>query len=209
MEVLARARAYTAAVPGAISRQRGHDQTFGLANALTWGFGLDDDTTLELMLEWNPTCQPPWKERDLRRKISESRKASHQKPFGYLLTGGDRPHIRACGRALQVAPPAETAVWKLNRRPAVESKPTATEHIKSPNGASSQPTPSVETMVKPPPLLVVLGCKIGRPPEIQMSDADWHALEASGLAEEPLVQFAAWMFGPSCTVLEETGRADT
>ena len=225
VEVLDRARAYTAAVPGAISGSRGHDQTFALANALTWGFSLDEQTALGLMLEWNAGCQPAWKERDLRHKIRESQKASHQKPFGYLLTAGERPQTF---RAPQIAPPAEKAVWKIKRRAtgkkpseASETFPTGeglnhgSKSSVTPIGVKTVPViadstsagipadPSPDLAGEMVPLVAVPGCKIGRPEEIQMADDEWRKLDASGFASEPMVQLACQIFGP-CKVLDKS-----
>jgi len=57
-----------------------------------------------------------------------------------------------------------------------------------------------------PSLVSVPGCKVSRPSEIEMAEEDWQKLDASGFASEPLVQMAAWMFGPECTVLEPRRR---
>lgn len=56
----------------AISGSFGHTHTYSAALALVDGFGLDDGTALELLREWNQTCQPPWSERDLVRKIQQA-----------------------------------------------------------------------------------------------------------------------------------------
>lgn len=171
-EKLDRARAYVAAIPGAISGSRGHDQTFALANALTWGFALDEQTVFALMSEWNTTCQPPWKERELRHKIRDALKANHQKPFGYLLTAGEHPrHFRAP----LVAPPPQTAVWKIESRPAAAKAELLQIRPPLPSQAGREPDLAVEW----PPLVMVPSCKTGRPPEIVMADIEWQKLDES------------------------------
>ena len=67
------------------------------------------------------------------------------------------------------------------------------------------PSPSVEHSLPDDGLVVVPGCRVKRPAEIEMADADWQKLDAAGFAAEPVVQLAAWMFGP-CTVVS-TGEA--
>jgi hypothetical protein len=82
-DVSARARAYLAKTPPAISGQEGHNQTYKAACALVLGFRLTPDAAYPLLAEWNATCQPPWKERDLRRKLREADKQTGER--GYLL----------------------------------------------------------------------------------------------------------------------------
>ena len=219
VETLDCARAYVAAVPGAISGSRGHDQTFALANALTWGFALDDAASLLLMQEWNAGCQPPWKDRDLRHKIAQSRRVPHQKPFGYLLSAGERPQPF---RTPQAVPPPETATWKIKRRPltSIESNSaqpseaseegsaqyadplvdgtdvTGIDFRSSGEGVSVQLTPTEDFGA-----VRVPGCHLARPEEIVCSDATWQALNAHPLGGEPLVHLALSLFGPDCTLV--------
>lgn len=67
-----RARKYLAHVPGAISGSGGSAATLKAAVQMTKGFGLDVEDALVLMREWNSTCQPPWDERGLRRKVEQA-----------------------------------------------------------------------------------------------------------------------------------------
>lgn len=67
-----RARAYLAAIEGAISGQRGHDRTFRAACVLTHKFGLTFEEAWPLLLEWNQVCEPPWSERELAHKLSDA-----------------------------------------------------------------------------------------------------------------------------------------
>jgi hypothetical protein len=71
-DVVDRARKYLARVPGAISGQGGHSHTFATAVRLVKGFALDEETAFAVLSEWNATCEPPWSERDLRRKVKEA-----------------------------------------------------------------------------------------------------------------------------------------
>jgi hypothetical protein len=79
-----RARAYLEAMGPAISGSGGHTHTFRAALALR-GFGIDEGTALALLSEWNHTCQPPWRERDLRRKVREAFRRGRAIAPGSLL----------------------------------------------------------------------------------------------------------------------------
>lgn len=79
-----RARRYAEQVPGAISGSGGHNATFVLAMKLTRGFGLNEDEALAILRQWNRTCQPPWKDQELRRKVREAARCGSM-PFGALL----------------------------------------------------------------------------------------------------------------------------
>lgn len=82
-----RARSYLAKVPGAVSGQSGHAHTFTMALRLVHGFDLDADTALALLSEWNLTCDPPWSDRDLRRKIKQAAEQGRAES-GFMLRGG-------------------------------------------------------------------------------------------------------------------------
>lgn len=92
-----RARAYIAAIPGAVSGAGGHNQTFAAACALIHGFALDEATVLDLLREYNSRCQPSWSEQELLHKIRSAARAVHTKPRGYLLGESNQPFDRnAC-----------------------------------------------------------------------------------------------------------------
>jgi len=69
----ARAEAYVAKVPGAISGSGGHAHTFALALRLVRGFELNDADALGILRGWNATCAPPWSENELRHKVASAR----------------------------------------------------------------------------------------------------------------------------------------
>lgn len=88
--VLRRAAAYLDAMPPAISGQGGHNRTYAAATAMAHGFGLDAGAALTLLLErYNPRCDPPWSERDLRHKVEDAASKAHARPFGWLRDAGD------------------------------------------------------------------------------------------------------------------------
>jgi hypothetical protein len=82
--VIERAKTYLAHIPPAISGSGGHGPTFSAAVALVKGFSLSEDEALPLLEEWNATCDPPWREADLRHKLRSAATTS-EKPEGYLL----------------------------------------------------------------------------------------------------------------------------
>jgi hypothetical protein len=96
-DIEVRARAYLKTIPPAVAGQRGHDRTFYAANRLVRGFDLSPDQALPLLAEWNATCDPPWSERDLMRKIEGA--AAAKGPRGFLLGAGTHsPAVDASGR---------------------------------------------------------------------------------------------------------------
>lgn len=83
--VLRRAEAYLDRIPPAISGSGGHGQTYAAATAMVHGFGLDPETALGLLLaRYNPRCQPPWSEKELRHKVSDAASKPHDRPHGWL-----------------------------------------------------------------------------------------------------------------------------
>jgi hypothetical protein len=82
----ARAVAYLAKCPSAISGQGGHDQTFEVARAIVFGFDLGPEVGYRLLADhYNPHCAPPWNETELRHKCKEADCKPYDKPRGYLL----------------------------------------------------------------------------------------------------------------------------
>lgn len=92
MNTIDRARAYLAKVPGAVSGQAGHDQTFAAAMALAHGFCLPEGNALALLAgDYNPRCAPPWSPAQLRHKVQSACRTTPAKPRGWLLAGRPRP----------------------------------------------------------------------------------------------------------------------
>ncbi|WP_050030978.1 hypothetical protein [Verrucomicrobium sp. BvORR034] len=86
MSALDRAALYLSKMPVAVSGQSGHATTFKAASALVWGFDLDPEESLPLLLQWNQGCQPPWTERDLRHKLRSASTTPHpNRERGHLL----------------------------------------------------------------------------------------------------------------------------
>ncbi len=88
----ARASAYLAKIPPAVSGSGGHDQTYAAATTLVHGFCLDEATALDMLVrEYNPRCQPPWTETELLHKVEDAAIKPHDRPRGWLLDAGSSP----------------------------------------------------------------------------------------------------------------------
>ncbi|QDT57308.1 hypothetical protein Pan44_53760 [Caulifigura coniformis] len=81
-------RTYLSAMPPAVSGQGGHSRTYATACVLVLGFNLTPEQAIKYFVEWNQTCQPPWDERELERKLFEADKLEGNR--GYLINGGQR-----------------------------------------------------------------------------------------------------------------------
>ncbi len=198
MTLLERAHAYAAASPVAVSGSDGSGATFRLACSLVNGFALDERAALEVLQQWNTGCMPPWMDKDLRHKVEDALKANHQKPRGHLL-GGQSGESKV--HRWPDAPPAKHTTWKVSRA-AVSMSSLAVQFSAA---AAPHPFQDAETLLRGAAdagLIAVPGCRVPRPVEIHMADDQWRKLEASGFAEEPMVQLAVWMFGPGCRVIE-------
>lgn len=91
-DVMRRASAYLAKMPPAISGSEGHKATFRAAIALR-GFGLDESAIFGLLWnEYNPRCQPPWAEKELRHKARQAVNNSRAEPGSKLA--GDEERYR-------------------------------------------------------------------------------------------------------------------
>jgi len=127
-----RARRYVAAMAPAISGQGGHNQTFRAACALVNGFALDTESALDLLLtDFNPRCQPPWTERELRHKVSDAARLQHYKPRGYLLA--NRYHSNCSSSRKE---------WARNERATPLTKQPSGSQQTSPESAPCGRTPS-------------------------------------------------------------------
>ncbi|MEJ7636463.1 MAG: phage/plasmid primase, P4 family [Singulisphaera sp.] len=81
--ILVRARNYLGGCPSAVSGRGGHTQTLKAAG-IGPGFDLPPDDAFALMRdEYNPRCEPPWTEAELRHKVDEAYKNAEGR--GFLL----------------------------------------------------------------------------------------------------------------------------
>jgi hypothetical protein len=67
-----RARAWIAKADIAISGQHGSARTISVAVRIVRGFDLPKELALSVMQDWNRLCDPPWTDRDLKRKIDDA-----------------------------------------------------------------------------------------------------------------------------------------
>jgi hypothetical protein len=122
--VLDRARTYLSAMPPAVSGRGGHDATFAAARAAVYGFDLGVDLGFELLVsEFNPRCQPPWSEKELRHKCQDADRVPFDRPRGHLR---DEPcperNGKPANKPASDAPDEETA-----GTPKKEKQPSAAE----------------------------------------------------------------------------------
>src|SRR4051812_5828015 len=87
--IVERAGRYLDKLPEAIAGAGGHAALFRAAAVASWGFALEEDAAVGLLLaRYNPRCQPPWAEDEIRHKVQDAAGAHHEKPRGHLLVGG-------------------------------------------------------------------------------------------------------------------------
>ena len=83
--LLERASKYLAKITGAVSGCSGHAKLFTAARAMVYGFDLSFEDAFKLLSEeYNPRCEPPWSERELRHKIEDADRVPFNKPRGWL-----------------------------------------------------------------------------------------------------------------------------
>src|SRR5262249_17396753 len=65
--ILKRAIAYLDTIPSAVSGHGGHSGTYWPARVLCWGFDLGEDVAFDILkVHFNPRCEPPWTDNELR-----------------------------------------------------------------------------------------------------------------------------------------------
>jgi hypothetical protein len=85
---------YIGKIPGAVSGNGGHSQTFKVAMVLFNGFGCSEAETLEWLRHYNSKCEPPWSEAELRHKARSAAEAAYDKPRGWMLTSNRFSQVR-------------------------------------------------------------------------------------------------------------------
>lgn len=100
-----RASAYLARCAPAVEGDSGHTVTFNAVAHVMIGFDLDAASAYQLIAtEYNPRCDPPWSERELKHKIDSVAKTC-ERPRGYLLDAERRP-MHTTEQAAHQAPAA-------------------------------------------------------------------------------------------------------
>jgi hypothetical protein len=106
-----RCRRYVAKIAPAVSGQRGHRQTYKVAQHVFVGFELSREAGRPIFREYCGRCDPPWSDKDCEHKIEQAITKSRL-PKGYLLNGGPG------AKAPASAPPAEYKTPPLPEWPA-------------------------------------------------------------------------------------------
>lgn len=117
---------WLSAVPGAVSGQGGHSQTFSVACALVNGWALDRNSALSYLASYNTKCQPPWSDRELEHKVAEAEKVTHDKPRGHLIGTASNATITSTRTNRvrseyipQEAPPKPSPIYKPDEKTVV------------------------------------------------------------------------------------------
>jgi hypothetical protein len=161
-----RAIDYLAKVDPAISGQGGHDQTLWAARVVVRGFALGPTEGLRVLLQhYNPRCQPPWTEMELRHKCEEAATQPFDMPHGWLLNEGNARH-EGNGQPQGATPAGQSDDWQppleLSGKPAVpefpmQVLPTACRRFIA-DGAAAKGCPEDYLAV---PMLAIAGAAIG------------------------------------------------
>lgn len=89
-ETINRARNYLAKMNPSVSGNAGHDRLLHAASVLVNDFRLSDDDAFNLLnIDFNPSCEPPWDEQAIRRKIQEAKKHPSGRPAKGLSAAGE------------------------------------------------------------------------------------------------------------------------
>jgi P4 family phage/plasmid primase-like protien len=99
-DLTARVVAYLAKCPPAITGQGGHGTAFEVVRAVVWGFDVGPDVGFDLIAQhYNPRCEPPWNDAELRHKCREADTVPFSKPRGYLRDADREPGRNGAGHA--------------------------------------------------------------------------------------------------------------
>lgn len=118
-----RSRAYAevlAREAPAIAGENGHRTTLQAAIKVACGFDLDEEDAFRVLWEaYNPSCLPPWDERDLRRKVQEA--------------------MRVCPDRGWLCLPGKSGIRKTNELSSAPARETeaATDHTLAEGGSTS------------------------------------------------------------------------
>jgi uncharacterized protein (DUF927 family) len=110
-ERIRRAHAYAkklAEQAPAISGRNGHRTTFQAALKVACGFDLGEEDAFRVLWDaYNPACQPPWSQEELRRKVQESLRNGTNR--GWLLESGQARPVPGVSRPQVPAPTRQDA----------------------------------------------------------------------------------------------------
>ena len=83
-DALRRAVACLAKTAVSVSGQGGHNAAYHAAMLVVDGFGLDEESAMSVLRDWNSRCLPPWTEQELRHKVRDAGKLATNR--GHMLT---------------------------------------------------------------------------------------------------------------------------
>lgn len=83
-QVIDRAWRWLSTIEPAEEGKGGHNKTWHAASGLVWGFCLDEQTAMSMLMRWNERCIPPWSEAELLHKVRSAAISNGSRPQGYL-----------------------------------------------------------------------------------------------------------------------------
>jgi hypothetical protein len=91
-----RARRYVSSMAPSIQSSNGSGALFNVCRVLYWDFGLSVKDALQIALYYNETrADPPWKEKEIIRKLKDAQNPKHQnRPRGHLSKLQPIYHLR-------------------------------------------------------------------------------------------------------------------
>lgn len=105
-KVIDRAVAHLAKLPAAIQSQRGSAATMRAARVVCWEYDLGPEIGYSILAtHYNPRCEPPWTEAELRHKCDEAMNGNYGKARGCRLT--EPPPAKLATGSGAVLPPTE------------------------------------------------------------------------------------------------------
>lgn len=114
-EAYRRASAYLAKMEPSVSGSGGHDRAYAAATVVVYGFDLGREVGFNLLMsEFNPRCQPPWSEHEMRHKVEDADTKPHTKPRGWLRNARGDDWVRILASAQSVDPDASTGSSEQN-----------------------------------------------------------------------------------------------
>ena len=106
----------------AVSGKGGHNSLMWAARIAVWGFALGKDAGYEVLREvYDPVCDPPWSETELRHKCADADlQGGFSKPRGWLLNEEKRPGRAATGHGAKRLPRQRRRI--AAKRPGAEKR---------------------------------------------------------------------------------------
>lgn len=186
-DVLKRASAYLAKLPGAIDGSGGSNDAWKAALVVVRGFALGEVDAFNLLAaEYNPRCTPPWSEKELRHKVRDASQSASV-TWGYLRDA-ERP--TGAGKVLSaLAPPREPGSDDDTDAPAL---PPQRFRVESARSLLAEVIPPTKWLLSPYVYVASFGELVGPPGKGKTTFMCWM-----------IAQMAA--AGYRCMIVEEEG----